>query len=63
MNLLSPLLAALAVLSAAGFVAWVWFAMVQIEADLLAFEGHEGMDFEVWRFRAPRSGDRAGSSR
>lgn len=47
MNLPSLLLALLIVLPAIGFATWTWFAMAQIESDLLAFEGHRGMDFEI----------------
>ena len=43
MNLASLLLAALIVLPAAAFATWTWFAMAQIEEDLLAFESHKGM--------------------
>ncbi len=47
MNLPSLLLALLVVLPAIGLATWTWFAMSQIEADLLAFEGHQGLDFEI----------------
>lgn len=47
MYLPSMLLALIIVLPAIGLAAWTWFAMTQIEADLLALEGHKGMDFEI----------------
>jgi hypothetical protein len=47
MYLPSLLLALLIVLPAIALATWTWLAMTQIEADLVAFEGHKGMDFEI----------------
>lgn len=47
MYLPSLLLASLIILPALGLATWTWLAMTQIEADLLAFEGHRGLDFEI----------------
>jgi hypothetical protein len=46
-DLLNLFLAPLVVLPAAAFACWTWFAMRQIEEDLLEFEGHKDIAFEI----------------
>lgn len=46
MNLTAMLIAALVMLPAVGLAAWAWFAMAQVEEDLRAFGGFDGMHFD-----------------
>jgi hypothetical protein len=39
--------AASVLLPAIGLVTWAWFVMAQVEDDLRAFSGFEGMNFEI----------------
>ncbi len=47
MNLNAMLVAGLVVLPAMGLVTWAWLAMAQVEDELRAFSGFEGMDFDI----------------
>jgi hypothetical protein len=47
MNAVSMLIAALVILPAVGLVAWAWFAMTQVEAELRSFTGFDGLHFEI----------------
>ncbi len=48
MNLAVLFIAAFVViLLATGLLIWVWFAIAEVEEDLRAFSGFEGMHFEV----------------
>lgn len=47
MNAVSMLIAALVILPAVGVVAWAWFAMTQVEAELRSFTGFAGLTFEI----------------
>jgi hypothetical protein len=40
------LIAAVLILPAVALAAWAWFAMAQVEEDLRAFAGFEGMHLE-----------------
>lgn len=46
MNTIATFIVALILLSAAGLVTWVWFAMAHVEEELRFFSGFEGMHFE-----------------
>jgi hypothetical protein len=46
MNAVSMLIAALVTLPAVGLVAWAWFAMTRVEAELRSFTGFDGLHFE-----------------
>lgn len=47
MNAVSMLIAALIILPAVGLVAWAWYAMTQVEADLRSLTGFDGIHFEI----------------
>jgi hypothetical protein len=44
---------ALILLSAVGVVAWAWFAMARVEADMRSLGSFEGMHFEIGPQAAP----------
>lgn len=47
MNPTAMFIAALVLLPAVGLVTWAVFAMAQVEEELRAFSGFEGMHFEI----------------
>jgi len=46
MNSNGLFIAALVVLPAFGLATWAWFAMAQVEEELRAFRGFEGMHLD-----------------
>jgi hypothetical protein len=47
MAAVSMSMAALVILPAAGLVAWTFFAMTQVEAELRSFTGFDRLHFEI----------------
>ena len=59
MDSTAMLIAAWVLLPAVALATWAWFAMVQVDDELRAFSGFEGMHFEI----GPRAAEVAQGSR